>query len=122
MFSDIRFPEGEINEDTCVVVRLLMQSRKVVFLDRELYFYRKRTGSITRSGYSQAFQIVTCHLSQIASWIMKDHPDLEPYMKNFAGFIIISFSFQSCVSRTENGTKKTTAYILKSFQTVSTHL
>ena len=94
MFSDIRFPEGEINEDTCVVVRLLMQSRKVVFLDRELYFYRKRTGSITRSGYSQAFQIVTCHLSQIASWIMKDNPDLAPYMKIFCGvhyyFLLLS--------------------------------
>ena len=85
MFSDIRFPEGEINEDTCVVVKLLLQSRKVVFLERELYFYRKRTGSITRSGYSHAFQIVTRHLSQIASWIMTDYPPPHPNMKNFFG-------------------------------------
>lgn len=85
MFRDILFPDGEINEDTCIVVRLLMRSQKVVCLEKELYFYRKRSGSITRSGYSHAFQIVTCHLSQIASWIRKECPDLNPYMKNFFG-------------------------------------
>lgn len=94
MFSDVRFPEGEINEDTCVVVRLLMQSQKVVCLERKLYYYRKRRGSITRSGYSQAFQIVAQHLSQISSWVKRDYPDLDPYMKNFFGshyyFLLLS--------------------------------
>lgn len=85
LFTTVRFSEGEINEDTCVVVKLLMQSRKTVQLEREFYFYRKRKGSITRSGYSESFQIVVKHMKQIASWIMADHPDLDIYMRSFFG-------------------------------------
>lgn len=85
MFEDIRFPLGEINEDTPVVAGLLIKSQKTVFVERELYFYRKRPGSITQSGYSEKFRVVDAHIRQINSIMKKQYPELRQYMEYFFG-------------------------------------
>lgn len=51
-FAQMRFPEGRINEDEPVVLRLYAQMKRIVFLDKDTYFYRKRKNSITTSAFS----------------------------------------------------------------------
>lgn len=85
LFDDLYFPEGEINEDTFVVITLILRSRQMVFFEKKLYYYRKRSGSITRSGYSEKFRVVNRHITQIEAVITKCYPDLQAYMKLFFG-------------------------------------
>lgn len=85
LFCDVRFPEGEINEDTAVFVKLVMKSRKNVFLDSTLYFYRIREGSITKSGYSPRFRVVDRHMQEIEALTDEKYPRLKPYREYFFG-------------------------------------
>lgn len=85
LFQDVRFPEGEINEDTAVFVKLVMKSRKNVFLDRTLYFYRKREGSITKSGYSRQFLAVDRHIREIEALTAEKYPGLKRCREYFFG-------------------------------------
>lgn len=85
LFKEIRFPEGEINEDTPVLVKLIMKSRQTALLDRYLYYYRIREGSITKSGYSERFRIVDKHIMEIEKLITQYYPELSAEMKYFFG-------------------------------------
>lgn len=83
LWTDMFFPENEINEDTITLCSLLTRSEKVVFIDSIQYFYRNRKGSITKSGYSEKFRIVDRHLETISDQIREEFPSLLPYMKYF---------------------------------------
>lgn len=85
LWSKYRFVEGEINEDTNVVYKLLASSKKTVVLDEKFYGYRKRYGSITNSGYSDKFKVVKEHMSYLENDIRRNHRDVVPYMYHFMG-------------------------------------
>lgn len=51
-FDDIRFPEGRINEDEPVALWLYSRMKRIVFLEKDTYFYRKRKNSVTTSAFS----------------------------------------------------------------------
>lgn len=85
LFDNVFFPDGEINEDTAVFVKLVMKSEKNIFLDKTLYFYRKREGSITKSGYSCKFLVVDRHLHEIELMADDKYPELKPYREYFFG-------------------------------------
>lgn len=48
----IEFPVGKIHEDTYTTYKLLYHSSKITFISNELYYYRKRSGSIMDKGFS----------------------------------------------------------------------
>lgn len=85
LWSKYRFVEGEINEDTNVVYKLLASSKKTVVLDEKFYGYRKRYGSITNSGYSDKFKVVKEHMSYLENDVRRNHRDVVPYMYHFMG-------------------------------------
>ncbi len=49
LFDGIQFPEGKLNEDEFTTHKLLYKSKKVVLVDKKLYYYRKTPDSITNS-------------------------------------------------------------------------
>ncbi len=53
MFRNVRFPPGKIHEDEFLTYRLLDDAGKVYYTEELLYFYRIRSGSITRNRYSE---------------------------------------------------------------------
>ncbi len=83
LWKDVSFIEGEINEDTSVVYCMLEKANRITDIQKTLYYYRKRDGSITRSGYSEKFHSVEKHLAVIDRRIRQSNPDLIPYMKYF---------------------------------------
>lgn len=47
--SGILYPVGRIYEDSFTTFKLMYHTEKMVFLDAEMYYYRMRDGSITKS-------------------------------------------------------------------------
>ena len=62
IFTDIRYPEGRVYEDECVIHLLLDNCKRVVIIEEYLYYQYDRSGSTTRNGYTlknlQAVQAV----------------------------------------------------------------
>lgn len=83
LLKDCHFAEGEINEDTSFVFHLLDKASKTVVIDQELYGYRTRQGSITKSGYSEKFRVVEPHLNEIKCSIVQRYPEMIPYLNHF---------------------------------------
>ncbi|MDB8558414.1 glycosyltransferase [Turicibacter sanguinis] len=53
LFKDIRFPVGKIYEDGYVTYKLLYYAHKTIHIDKVLYFYSQRDGSISKSKFSE---------------------------------------------------------------------
>ncbi len=51
-FNDIRFPKGLLYEDVFVTYRLIFMQKKIVYIEKPLYFYYNRPGSITHSKWN----------------------------------------------------------------------
>lgn len=53
LFSEIRYPNGKIHEDEFTTYKLLYKSKKIVYTNQELYFYRQRNNSIMGAKYNK---------------------------------------------------------------------
>jgi glycosyltransferase involved in cell wall biosynthesis len=51
LFQDIRFPDGEIYEDICIMHQLLMKANRIVTVNKPLYHYVQRESSISSLKY-----------------------------------------------------------------------
>ncbi|NLJ70762.1 MAG: glycosyltransferase family 2 protein [Clostridiaceae bacterium] len=52
LFDNIRFPVGKLHEDLYTIYKVIDKSQKIVYGDEFVYFYYRRTGSITGSEFS----------------------------------------------------------------------
>lgn len=52
VFENLRFPVGEVNEDYPVMIPVIIRSDGMVLVNKAMYYYRKREGSITAFGYA----------------------------------------------------------------------
>lgn len=52
LFDNIRYPIGKKYEDAFTTYKLYLNTTKIIYINKSLYSYRIRTGSITQSGYS----------------------------------------------------------------------
>lgn len=51
LFDDIRFPEGEVNEEFPLLIPLIVKASGMINVGKNLYYYRERKGSVTNSTY-----------------------------------------------------------------------
>ena len=51
VFCDIRFPEGETNEEVSMILPMLKASNGIIYFGGVLYFYRQNNQSVTSSYY-----------------------------------------------------------------------
>lgn len=49
LFEVIRYPEGCLHEDCAITHRLVYRTERIISIDKKLYYYRYRKGSISRS-------------------------------------------------------------------------
>lgn len=76
--GELRFPLGRINDDECFILRAYEPMEKIVFLDCETYFYRKRANSITTSAFS--VKMVDCFYNSRDNleFVTQKAPELIP--------------------------------------------
>lgn len=78
MLGDLRFPEGRINEDEPFVLQMYRRMGKIVFLDCETYFYRKRSDSITTSAFSIRQMDCVYNSRDNLEFVTREAPELIP--------------------------------------------
>lgn len=83
LFSDIRFPVGEINEDEAIVLHLLDKCRTVCYTSQIFYHYVKRENSesITMSDFSRKKIAWYDHCKKNCEFISHNYPELNVYAK-----------------------------------------
>lgn len=52
IFKDIRYPYGKFNEDTFIIIDILMNCKKMVYIDIPKYYYLKRKNSIMKNSFN----------------------------------------------------------------------
>lgn len=77
LFREIRFPFGVICEDVPIMYRIALDAGRVTFLNKPVYNYLHRYGSITYSRVSEKNFHLSRHTAQILPWIREHHPRLE---------------------------------------------
>lgn len=81
LFDRIAFPIGEINEDAAIIFKLLVKAEKLVHVGEPLYYYRGRSGSITKSGYASKKIQALEHAVSNEQFLMQDYPQLKKYCR-----------------------------------------
>lgn len=69
LFDGIRFPEGNIFEDIITIYKVFRRSHMTAYTSEELYFYRQRNSSISRSPFVPG---KTEYLAESADFVMND--------------------------------------------------
>lgn len=84
IFSKIRFPVGEINEDEAIVLDILDSCNLVCYEPCVLYHYmiRPNAGSITNSAFSEKKLAWVKHCRYNYYLIINDHQELKEYAAN----------------------------------------
>lgn len=77
LFREVRFPEGVICEDVPVMYRIVLDAGRVALLDKPIYNYYHRSGSITYTGISEKTFHFSRHTAVILPYILQHYPALE---------------------------------------------
>lgn len=77
LFQDIRYPLGVVSEDVPTTYRIALNTGRVGMLDKPIYNYFHRPGSITTSAFSPKALQPSEHTQKILAHIREEHPDLS---------------------------------------------
>lgn len=83
IFENIRFPEGEINEDYPLIVPIARAAGGMAWVKQVLYGYRTRAGSITNSGM----------MTRSPDILLKNFQRIEKQLEAYKGKIPKSYRF-----------------------------
>ncbi len=83
LFKEIRFPVGRINEDAAIIFQLLIGAERLAHIGSPMYYYRCRSGSITKSGYKPNKIQALEHAEQIQTLLCQSYPALKPYCQQY---------------------------------------
>lgn len=78
LFRQIRFPYGMVCEDVPIMYKIVLDAGRVALLDKPVYNYFHRSGSITYTGISDRNFHFARHTEVILPWIRENQPRLEP--------------------------------------------
>lgn len=76
LFRQIRYPVGKICEDVPVTYLIVLDAGKVALLDKPVYNYYHRPGSITNSAVSEKNFHLSQHTGVILPFIQENYPEL----------------------------------------------
>ena len=77
LFREVRFPVGVVCEDVPIMYKIVLDAGRAVLLDKPIYHYFHRMGSISYTGISEKTFHFSWHTAEILPWIRDNHPRLE---------------------------------------------
>ena len=120
LWSNIRFPVGIISEDVAVAYRVIDCANKIVMVDKPMYNYFHRSGSITTSASSAKNMQVIVIADEIFEYIKRFHPDILSEARYFKFTTLLHwnrlFALQTEISTEEKYLYRTSRkWLLKHF-------
>ena len=79
LFKEIRFPEGEINEDEAIALCLLEQCQRVCYTNKVFYHYLRRPDSITTTSFHKKKLAWIQHCWNNLRYVENNYPELVSY-------------------------------------------
>ena len=79
LWDNVRFPDGRIYEDVAIMYRVVLNSERVAIVNRPLYNYFRRGGSITKSVISPNWFDYPLNTRNLLNDIAKHYPELYEY-------------------------------------------
>ncbi|OUN79910.1 hypothetical protein B5G06_12245 [Flavonifractor sp. An52] len=77
IFTGIRFPVGEINEDEPIMLELLSRCAKITYTNKVYYHYIQRVQSITTSLFSEKKLVWPKHCRDNLTFVQEKYPELK---------------------------------------------
>ena len=77
LFRQIRFPLGVVCEDIPIMYKIVLDAGRVAMLDKPVYNYFHRSGSISYTTVSDKSFHFSKHTAQMLPFIQQNHPQLE---------------------------------------------
>lgn len=109
--EDIRFPEGEINEDEAIALKLIDRCERIVHTNEALYNYLSRPNSITTSEFSEKKLDWYKNCKKNLQFINNNYPSISEYAQSrFCNSIMWSLR---CISLSNNDFKVISKYLVK---------
>ncbi len=104
IFNNLKFPEGEIHEDVAIMYRIFDKCQRVFVLGNSYYYYYRFNGTgISKSEYSNKFDIVLKHDLENEKFIIDKYADLKD--------IMMAITANSCINTQLKILKTTNGYI-----------
>lgn len=75
VFSNVRFPVGKAFEDIATMYKLFSNAKKISYLPDELYFYRKRQGSIISQMKTSSLQDLFTVRKERYDYLKTNYPE-----------------------------------------------
>lgn len=83
LFTNIRYPEGEINEDIVVIGPLIEKCNCIVHVGDPFYNYRVNENSITKSKYNSKKSIYLKHMQQVEEYVLSTYKEMNKELSCF---------------------------------------
>lgn len=94
LFHNISFPEGKLNEDQFTTHKLYYESKSIVCINRQLYYYYQSEQSIMRSKFSMKKLDAIEALEETRSFFKTKHlDDLVLWHDTLYSFILIKYYY-----------------------------
>ena len=77
LFAQIRFPYGKVCEDVPIMYKIVLDADRVALLNKPIYNYFHRPGSITFSAVSEKNFHFSEHTAVIYPYILENYPQLK---------------------------------------------
>lgn len=116
LWNDILFPVGRIHEDEATTYKLLYKAKKIVRIDKSLYYYFKNDESITGSQYSlKRLDILWAIESRMDFYKSKALEEL--YYKDSYKYLCKLLTSYYNVAHTEGDNKEILKSLMKKYHT-----
>ena len=80
LWSDLRFPINEINEDIVVTPQIIAKCSGIVHVGKPFYHYCYNGSSITKSGYNSKKDVMFRHMEELSVYVNKNFPEEAKYV------------------------------------------
>jgi glycosyltransferase involved in cell wall biosynthesis len=82
LFEDIRYPAGLFYEDKATTYKIFLKAKKVCFINKSLYYYTQRQGSITKGLSNKKIEDRITVLKNMKIYL-KDRNIFDKYVKEY---------------------------------------
>lgn len=88
MQHNIRYPEGKIHEDVFTTYKLCALSNKIVYVNKPLYYYVQRSGSIMGQSFSEKRLQLIDAVKSIEPFVEQRSPEFD---KEFQYYVFLNY-------------------------------